>query len=45
MLDCEDSNKDLDNKSKPKPKVLVIGLSNIGTTFLNVETPTTRLEA
>ena len=40
MLDREDSNKDLDDESKPKPKVLVIGLSNIGIIFLNVETLT-----
>jgi len=41
MLDREDSNKDLDDKSKPKPKVLVIGLSNIGIIVLNAETLTT----
>ena len=40
MLDREDSNKDLDNKSKYKPKVLVIGLSNIGTISIDIETLT-----
>ena len=38
MLDREDSNKDLDNKSKPKPKVPIIGLSNVGTSFINTST-------
>ena len=40
MLDYEDLDKDLDDESKPKPKVLVIGLSNVGITRLNVETLT-----
>jgi len=45
MLDREDSNKDLDDKSKPKPKVPIIGLSNVGIIFIDVETLTIRLEA
>jgi len=40
MLDREDSNKDLDNKSKPKPKVPITRLSNVGTTFIDIETLT-----